>query len=1208
MPISATDLNKAYLAYFGRPADFTGKTYFATLEQADVIKAFDASAESMALYGSDSTAKINAIYQNLFNRDAEPAGLQYWATLIQQGRVTPAGAAFAILNGAQGTDATSVANKLAASDAFVAALDTTPEIVGYSGLSAGASARAFLKTVDATPASLTAAQAAVATAVANATGTGTGGSNEAGSSYVLTTAQDVVTGTAKNDFFRAVAGVQVGLQDQTTLNSSDIIDGSGGNDTLVVNMTGNSYAGGARIKGIETLQIGTNLPAAAAFDYNVNQGQNEITDVTKVVYDQINAGETLTVQNIVKTGDNLPTIAWVNEATSVAGTATVEYRASAVVGATTNQMVALSNVNALNTNATTGRLNIALGVETLTIDNVSAGKNTLNNVTVVPTANAAGVDLASGLAGLTKVVVTGAGAFGEDANVVTQVNDANYGLTNRAANGATDLGLSDTRTSASNLVSVANTVLEYDASAATGSQAVRFTPNVTVNTGVNVIFKGGTAADYVEFELGNINYNGGAGDDIAAFVNTGANSTFGEGDTMVGGEGADTIQLGLNGVGTYNVSETELRNKSSFGTLDLRGLTTNLTLSSEFVAAADTANSITIRTDKIVQTSDTVATNDLAVTNNNGRENASTHTVNLTKLGSGQSVNYMGGSGSDRIVLNDATFNVLKTLDGGAIEGQLFAAGSNRFDTITVVTNGENVVIDAQDLSNVKNFEGFVLTKNSSAANYNITLTKAFITANTLATDDATNTPAYNDTVFQIGTSNAANNSALQGAGDSVVINVADLLTANNTGRAAGYAGRSFDVTSLENAGVNVTYVGNGGAAVTALTLRGLNILQANGAVASFADVTQLSAANPGAGALFFQGTVADESVTLAAPGNSVDMGGGSDTLNTGAVLTPTGNLNGGAGVDTLNAANNADLSGATVTNFETLTLANAGSVTVGANSALNQFATVKAAAAGGNETINVATGAHTLASLAGSTTLGEGATTVTYAVAAGASLSVAGNAGAAGAGGAANAVFTGAGTLVTTAALTLTGASDTIANVTFSGAVAVTDNGVVARTYSGDAAVNTLIYAEGGAAFTFANFGATDVLNLDGAGVLTAVPAVVTAGATIVSNAAGAGKSIAILSGATFQINGALNQVGDAGEVEAKIIAAGLLDASQVATEFFYVALDNGTSTGIYRVTEAAAAGTAGVLDVAADFSVTLVGTLQGVTDAGTLVAGNFA
>ncbi len=1064
----------------------------------------------------------------------------------------------------------------------------------------GAAAKAYNLTV--------AANNAYSSNVANTTdsvpGTTTG--NEAGKSTVLTVGQDVLTGTAVADFFRGVAGVQVGSQDQTTLNSADIIDGAGGDDTLVVNMTGPNYIGGARLKSIETLQIGTNL-AAANFDYNVNQGDNEINGTTKIVYDQINAGEALTVQNILKTGTDLPTIAWVNEATSVAGTANVAYRASAVEGAT-NQKVELSNVNASNVDATTGRLNIAAGVETLTINNVSAGKNTLNNSTNQPTANAAGVDLVSGTAGLTKVVVTGAGAFGEDANVVTQAADGNYGLTNRAANGANDLGLSNTRTSASNLVSLANTVTEYDASAATGSQAVRFTPNVTANTPVNVTFKGGSAADYVEFELGNINYNGGAGDDVAAFVNTGANSTFGEGDTMVGGDGADTIQLGLNGAGTYNVSETELRNKSSFGTIDLRGNSSNLTLSSDFVAAADTANSITIRTDKIVQTSDTVATNDLTVATNNGLENASTHTVNLTKLGSSQSVSYMGGSGSDRIILSDATFNVLKTLDGGAIEGQVTAAGNNRFDTITIVTNGENVVIDAQDLSNVKNFEGFVLTKNSNAATYNITLTKAFITANTLATNDATTTTVYDDTVFQIGTSNAANNRAL-GAGDTVVINVADLLDATNTARAAGWtAARSFDVTSLEAAGVTVTFVGNAGAAVTAATLRGLGVLQVNGAVANFNDVVGGSAAIPGAAPLFFQGTVADESVTLAAAGNSVDMGGGSDTLNTGAVLAPTGNLNGGAGVDTLNAANGVNLSGATVTNFETLTLANAGSVTVGANSALNQFATVQAAAAGGSETINVATGAHTLASVAASTTLGEAATTVTYAVAAGASLSVAGDAGAAGTGAAANAVFTGAGTLVTTAALTLTGATDTIANVTFSGAVAVTDDGVVARTYSGDAAVNTLNYAEGGAAFTFANFGATDVLNLDGLGALTAVPAVVTAGATIVSSVAGSAKSIAILSGATFQINGALNQVGDAGEVEAKIIAAGLLDAGQVAGEFFYVALDNGTSTGIYRVTEAATAGTAGVLDVAADFSVTLVGTLQGVTDAGTLVAGNFA
>lgn len=104
----------------------------------------------------------------------------------------------------------------------------------------------------------------------------------------------------------------------------------------------------------------------------------------------------------------------------------------------------------------------------------------------------------------------------------------------------------------------------------------------------------------------------------------------------MGGDGADTLQIGVNGnTQTYNISETELRNKTSFGTIDLRGSTTNLTLSSDFVAAADTANSIVVRTDKIIQTSDTDSANSSTVLTNNGLKNVSTHTVNLTKLGSG---------------------------------------------------------------------------------------------------------------------------------------------------------------------------------------------------------------------------------------------------------------------------------------------------------------------------------------------------------------------------------------------------------------------------------------------------------------------------------------------------------------------------------------------------------------------------------------------
>ena len=614
-----------------------------------------------------------------------------------------------------------------------------------------------------------------------------------------------------------------------------------------------------------------------------------------------------------------------------------------------------------------------------------------------------------------------------------------------------------------------------------------------------------------------------------------------------------------------------------------------------------------MRTDKIIQTSDSDSANSSTVLTNNGQENASTHTVNLTKLGSGQSVSFLGGSGSDRLILSDATFNVLKTLDGGVYnDSTLRAAGSDRYDTITVTTNGENVVIDGQDLSNIKNFEGFVLTKNANAATYNITLTQTFLTNNTQSADN-TNT-AILDHVFRLGTSNAANNRALA-AGDTVTINVADLLNAANSGVASGWStDRKFDITSLENAGVTVNFVGNAsGAAVTAVGLRGLGIVIANGngGDANTTDVTTKSAANPGAASLSFQGTAADEFYTLQAVSDNVDMGAGTDTVTVPtAVLAPTGSINGGAGVaDVLVLANNANLSDATVTGFEVLNLA--ATSTFGANSLLNQFTTVKGVATAA-ETINITAGTHTITGL--DATVGEGGgNTVTYVVSAGASLQVAGNAGAASTGAAADAVFTGAGTVVTSAALTLTGASDTIAKVQFAGGVTVTDDGAVDRTFIGDANVNTVVWTEAAGKFTFNNFsGASDIINLDAAGTVTVLPSIVTTGATIVSGTAGAAKSAVILSGATFQINGALTQTGDAGEVEAKIIAAALVDAGQAAAEFLYVALDNGTDTGIYRVTEAATAGTAGVLDVAADFSVTLVGTLTGVSDAGVLAVGS--
>ncbi len=105
---------------------------------------------------------------------------------------------------------------------------------------------------------------------------------------------------------------------------------------------------------------------------------------------------------------------------------------------------------------------------------------------------------------------------------------------------------------------------------------------------------------------------------------------------------------------------------------------------------------------------------------------------------------------------------------------------------------------------------------------------------------------------------------------------------------------------------------------------------------------------------------------------------------------------------------------------------------------------------------------------------------------------------------------------------------------------------------------------------------------------------AISTTGATLTSATAGAATNAYILTGSAFQINGALTEVGDGGAVEMAIIAAGVkgvVDSREV-----YMILDNGTSTGIYRVVFANISGLTDVVDEAAEFSVTLVGQLTGV------------
>ena len=159
-----------YLGYFGRPADFGGREWYAGLYRganaptntaefvkayssnpaiANLVDSFGTSQESRELYPGDTTTFVKAVYQNLFSRVAEPAGLAWWSNAIDKGYITRANAAITILAAAQGDDQVTVARKLEFAKSFYQALDTEERRSAYSGNSANAKVRAALVTVTA---------------------------------------------------------------------------------------------------------------------------------------------------------------------------------------------------------------------------------------------------------------------------------------------------------------------------------------------------------------------------------------------------------------------------------------------------------------------------------------------------------------------------------------------------------------------------------------------------------------------------------------------------------------------------------------------------------------------------------------------------------------------------------------------------------------------------------------------------------------------------------------------------------------------------------------------------------------------------------------------------------------------------------------------------------------------------------------------------
>lgn len=488
MALTTAQIQQAYVTFFNRPADNAGLTYWSSYKgsDADLYNTFAVSGEYLNLFaGQNSTATVNTIYTNLLGRAPEVAGLTYWVQQLDSGALKIGNIALAIGAGAQGSDATTVTNKVSAATQFTIALsDTTAEIAGYASPSASslASVKTWLGgvTTDATLATQTSAanMTAITTTVAT-------GAASTGSTFTLTTGTDALTGTSSNDIF-------VGTD--TTLTTADAISGGSGTDVLNVTMAA-AAAPLVTLSSVETVNL---TSAVATLGGPVNA--TNWTGVEKVTVsgmgvtfsDSVAAG---TTGNAVTNLQNNVTLGVSNAKTADNNAALYASFAAGKVAAGSTLTLELNGV--AGTTATTGKADVVVDVSGAgTVDAtrftklavVSTGTN------VVQLGDAVQGDAAEIL--LTDITVTGAGA--------------------------TRLSVDGTNVTVANLVTL-------NAAAATGA----LTADVSASTKA-VTFTGGSAANTITFGNGNNTVTGGAANDVF---------TLGAGNnTVTGGAGDDTVK------------------------------------------------------------------------------------------------------------------------------------------------------------------------------------------------------------------------------------------------------------------------------------------------------------------------------------------------------------------------------------------------------------------------------------------------------------------------------------------------------------------------------------------------------------------------------------------------------------------------------------------------------------------------------------------
>jgi len=658
-----TEVSQLYVALFGRAPDGDGLGYWVQLRDqgqslAQIANTMYATTPARTYFPSFLTNGeiIAAFYTNVLGRTADAEGAAFWTGKLNAAGATPGSVIAEMINTVANYGGTDAAGKDSQ-----ALFNNKVTVAQYYGEKNGnvAGATTVLSSVTKDAATVTTTKASI--------DSGTVGGVNQGQTYTLTSGTDVVTGTGGNDTF--VAGVTATAGGNvSTLTAGDSISGGAGTDRL--NVLGNANATaftGATVNGVEQIFAQFDATGGAI---NVS-GNADVTEawVTKATVTSAGAAAgtaavtlkkaqvagidgAITNTNTTNDAANISTVTFTfTDVAGAADTATLALNAASFVKDAANVKgvtsgVTIAGVETLNISATgTSSIGVLTAANTETLKVTGSGKVTATAAggtfkTVDASANTGGLVLNIAALAAADLKVTGG----------TGADEITIDFANLTKVDVIDLGAgTDTLSFATNAVTLNDAATAAQFTGVTNVEALKFTGAIaatidaarTAITGFNVSTTGVAALSNLQ------NADAVTIGAVAAGANTFAMEL-----------GSNTLALTLAGSATAAanattqqvVTGTSIVNITSSGTAGVGANTLNIKTADNNLFNVSGSQDLTL-----------TMTNAGGVTGNT--VNASTFTGKLDVTGTAQADKITGGTGNDTIRATAGGDNV--TLGGG---------------------------------------------------------------------------------------------------------------------------------------------------------------------------------------------------------------------------------------------------------------------------------------------------------------------------------------------------------------------------------------------------------------------------------------------------------------------------------------------------------------------------------------------------------------